>query len=172
MKKTAIAQSALTLLAVTAGAFLMALNTKTFVSTGGLYPGGITGLTILLQRACNMVFHVTPPFTPINLLLNVVPVYIGFRYIGKQFTLYSCVMIVLNSVFTDLIPDSVITQDVLLISIFGGILNGVAISICLNAGATSAEQAVYRHQPSRRGVSGDLRGQPARSNHFGRRGSL
>ena len=137
MKKTAIAQSALTLLAVTAGAFLMALNTKTFVSTGGLYPGGITGLTILLQRACNMAFHVTPPFTPINLLLNVVPVYIGFRYIGKQFTLYSCVMIVLNSVFTDLIPDSVITQDVLLISIFGGILNGVAISICLNAGATS-----------------------------------
>ena len=76
MKETAIAQSALTLLAVTAGAFLMALNTKTFVSTGGLYPGGITGLTILLQRACNMVFHVTPPFAPINLLLNVVPVYI------------------------------------------------------------------------------------------------
>ena len=235
MKKTAIAQSALTFLAVTVGAFLMALNTKTFVSTGGLYPGGITGLTILLQRACNMAFHVTPPFTPINLLLNVVPVYIGFRYIGKQFTLYSCVMIVLNSVFTDLIPDSVITQDVLLISIFGGILNGVAISICLNAGATSggtdfisiylseksnmdsfylilgfnavilciagilfgwdkalysilsvclddgaafdvqkipAEHAVYRHQPSRRGVSGDLCGQPARSNHFGRRGSL
>ena len=36
MKKTAIAQSALTLLAVTVGAFLMALNTKTFVNTGGL----------------------------------------------------------------------------------------------------------------------------------------
>ena len=71
------------------------------------------------------------------MLLNAVPVYIGFRYIGKKFTLFSCVMIVLNSVFTDLIPDMFITQDVLLISIFGGISNGLAIALCLNAGATS-----------------------------------
>ena len=31
-------------------AFFMALNIKTFVRTGGLYPGGATGLTILIQR--------------------------------------------------------------------------------------------------------------------------
>ena len=127
----------LTLLAVTAAAFVMALNTKTFVNTGGLYPGGVTGLTILIQRAADMMLHITLPFTPVNLLLNAVPVYIGFRYIGKKFTLFSCVMILLNSVFTDLIPDMFLTQDVLLISIFGGILNGLAIALCLNAGATS-----------------------------------
>lgn len=46
-------------------------------------------------------------------------------------------MILLNSFFTDLIPDHVITQDVLLIAIFGGIINGFSISLCLNAGATS-----------------------------------
>ena len=46
-------------------------------------------------------------------------------------------MILLNSFFTDLIPDHIITQDVLLISIFGGMINGVAISLCLNRGATS-----------------------------------
>lgn len=127
----------LTLLAVTAAAFVMALNTKTFVNTGGLYPGGVTGLTILIQRAADMALHLSLPFTLVNLLLNAVPVYIGFRYIGKKFTLFSCVMIVLNSVFTDLIPDMFITQDVLLISIFGGIINGLAIALCLNAGATS-----------------------------------
>ena len=127
----------LTLLAVTAAAFVMALNTKTFVNTGGLYPGGVTGLTILIQRAADRMLHVSLPFTLVNLLLNAVPVYIGFRYIGKKFTLFSCVMIVLNSVFTDLIPDMFITQDVLLISIFGGIINGLAIALCLNAGATS-----------------------------------
>ena len=32
---------------IVAAAFLMALNIKTFVRTGGLYPGGATGLTIL-----------------------------------------------------------------------------------------------------------------------------
>ncbi|MBR3630130.1 MAG: YitT family protein [Oscillospiraceae bacterium] len=127
----------LTLLAVTAAAFVMALNTKTFVNTGGLYPGGVTGLTILIQRAAEMTLHITLPFTLVNLLLNALPVYIGFRFIGKKFTLFSCVMIVLNSVFTDLIPGIFITQDVLLISIFGGIINGLAIALCLNAGATS-----------------------------------
>lgn len=29
---------------------VMALNIKTFVRTGGLYPGGATGLTLLIQR--------------------------------------------------------------------------------------------------------------------------
>ncbi len=127
----------ITILAVIFSAFLMALNTKTFVNTGGLYPGGVTGLTILIQRAFEMLMHITLPFSVINILLNLIPVYIGFRYIGKRFTLYSCLMIVLNSLFTDLIPASIITQDVLLISIFGGIINGLAIGICLNAGATS-----------------------------------
>lgn len=137
MQKTEIRKDFITILAVTAAAFVMALNTKTFVNTGGLYPGGVTGLTILIQRTASMLWNISLPFSVINILLNAAPVYIGFRFIGKRFTVYSCVMIVLNSVFTDLIPDQIITQDVLLISIFGGIINGVAISLCLNAGATS-----------------------------------
>lgn len=126
-----------TIIAVTFSAFLMALDTKTFVNTGGLYPGGVTGLTILIQRAVEMLIHVTLPFSLVNILLNAVPVYIGFRYIGKRFTLYSCLMIVLNSLFTDLIPPYIITEDVLLISIFGGIIHGLTVSICLNVNATS-----------------------------------
>ncbi len=135
--KNDLRKNIMTLAAVTIAAFLMALNTKTFVNTGGLYPGGITGLTILLQRIFRMTFGLTVPFSVINIILNLGPAYIGFRYIGKRFTAYSCIMILLNSFFTDLIPDHVITQDVLLIAIFGGIINGFSISLCLNAGATS-----------------------------------
>ena len=35
---------------------IMALNIKTFVRTGGLYPGGATGLTILIQRVADLFF--------------------------------------------------------------------------------------------------------------------
>ena len=69
--------------------------------------------------------------------LNAVPVYIGFRYIGKKFTLYSCLMIVLTSVLTDILPGYVITYDTLLISIFGGLINGFVISLCLHMNATT-----------------------------------
>lgn len=118
-------------------AVIMAVNIKTFVRTGGLYPGGATGLTILIQRIAEIFFRITIPYTIVNLLLNAIPVYIGFRFIGKKFTLYSCLMIVLTSVLTDLIPGYVITYDTLLISIFGGMINGLVISLCLMVEATT-----------------------------------
>ena len=118
-------------------AVIMALNIKSFVRTGGLYPGGATGLTLLLQRMGELFFHVTVPYTLVNVALNAVPVYIGFRFIGKKFTLYSCLMIVLTSVLTDILPGYAITYDTLLISIFGGLINGLVISMCLMMDATT-----------------------------------
>ena len=116
---------------------IMALNIKTFVRTGGLYPGGATGLTILIQSICEKFFLLSVPYTFVNLLLNVIPIYIGFRFIGKKFTLYSCLMIVLTSVLTDVIPEIAVTYDILLISIFGGIINGFVVSLCLSMNATT-----------------------------------
>lgn len=116
---------------------IMAVNIKTFVRAGGLYPGGATGLTILIQAIAERFFNVTIPYTVVNLLLNMVPIYIGFRFIGKKFTLYSCLMIILTGVLTDVIPGFVITYDTLLISIFGGMINGFIISLCLLMNATT-----------------------------------
>ncbi len=72
------------LITVIISAFLMALNTKTFVNTGGLYPGGVTGLTILIQRIFKLLLDITLPFSVVNIFLNSIPVYIGFRFIGKK----------------------------------------------------------------------------------------
>lgn len=122
---------------ITLAALLMAANIQTFVRTGGLYPGGATGLTILIQRLSELLFGTEPPYTIINLLLNAVPIYIGLRYIGRKFTLYSLLMIFLTGIFTDFLPAYAITYDTLLISIFGGLINGTAISLCLWVNATS-----------------------------------
>lgn len=125
------------ILVVCLASVIMALNIKSFVRTGGLYPGGATGLALLIQRAVEMFFDLTLPYTLINILLNAIPIWIGFRFIGKKFTLYSCLMIVLTSVLTDLLPGYAITYDTLLISIFGGLINGCVISLCLMVNATS-----------------------------------
>ena len=118
-------------------AVIMALNIKTFVRTGGLFPGGATGLTILIQRSARMFFHIEVPYTLVNVILNAIPVYIGFRYIGKKFTGYSCLMILLSGILTDLLPGYSITSDILLISIFGGTINGSVMSLCLFGNATT-----------------------------------
>ncbi len=126
-----------TILVVCLASLLMALNINTFVQTGGLYPGGATGLTILIQRLAERFLDIRLSFAVVNFLLNMIPIYIGFRYIGKKFTLYSCLMIVLTGILTDLIPSYIITYDTLLISIFGGIINGFSISLCLRMDTTS-----------------------------------
>lgn len=117
--------------------FVMAVNIKSFVRTGGLFPGGATGLTLLIQRSCEMFFNIAVPYTIINILLNLGPIYIGYRFIGKKFTFYSIVMIMLTNILTDIIPGWAITYDTLLISIFGGLVNGFVISLCLRVEATT-----------------------------------
>lgn len=116
---------------------VMAINIKSFVRTGGLYPGGATGLTLLIQRAFEMFANISLPYTLINVLLNLIPIYIGFRFIGKKFTLYSVLTIMLTNILTDVLPSFPITYDILLISIFGGLVNGAVISLCLMMNATT-----------------------------------
>ena len=116
---------------------LMAFNIKSFVHAGDLFPGGVTGLTVLIQRLAETFLGVELPYSPINLLLNAFPVYIGFRFVGKKFTLLSLLSIIVSSFLTDILPVYSITEDMLLIAVFGGILSGVAVSLCLYADATS-----------------------------------
>ena len=122
---------------VIVASFVFAVNIKTFVHTGGLIPGGATGLTLLIQEIFDKFFSIAIPYTPVNILINAVPVYIGFRFIGKKFTALSCTVIVLTGILTDLIPTYTLTDDILLICVFGGLINGMAISLCLFADATS-----------------------------------
>ena len=122
---------------ILAASVIMAVNLKTFVRTGGLIPGGFTGLTRLLQEISDLLWGVEPPFTAINLVLNAVPIVISFKFIGKKFTVYSCLMIVVSGLLTDIIPGFTLTDDPLLVAVFGGLFSAVAISICLLANATA-----------------------------------
>ena len=130
-------QDSRTILMVIIASVVMAVNINTFVMTGGLYPGGVTGLTLLIQRFGESFFGVHLPFAVVNILLNLIPIYIGFRYIGKKFTMYSCLMIGLTAFLIDVIPSHIVTEDILLISIFGGIINGIAVSLCLRSDTTA-----------------------------------
>lgn len=128
---------AIRVLMITLSSLIVAVNLKSFVAAGDLFPGGFTGVTRLIQRCALEFAGVELPFGPINLALNAVPALISFKLVGKRFTLYSCLTIVLTSIFTDLIPAFEITEDILLISIFGGMINGFAGALCLHVRVTS-----------------------------------
>ncbi len=136
-REIALRQDVLRVLAVTAASLIFAVNFKSFVQTGDLFPGGFTGLTRLIMRCALEFGGVELPFGPINLLTNAIPVFISLKFIGKRFTAFSCLCILLTSVFTDLVPSLPITEDTLLICVFGGLINGLGSGLLLTARVSS-----------------------------------
>ena len=125
------------LLLIATGSVIMALGIVSFVRTAGLFPGGFTGLSLLVQESCTRYLGFTPPYSLFSLSLNFVAAAVCFRYIGKRFALFSMLAVVITSVLTDLLPAMPLATDPLLNSVFGGLVNGLAISLCLRADAST-----------------------------------
>ena len=125
------------LICVITASFLIAVNLNTFVEQGGLIPGGFNGITKLIQRVALAFLGIRIPFSLINFLLNAFPAIVCLRCVGKKFTIFSIVMVLMTGFWTDILPVYHVTGDLLLISVFGGILNGFANSIALNGGSSS-----------------------------------
>ena len=123
------------LLLITLGAVLVSFNLCSFVRTAGLFPGGFTGLSLLIQEICTRFAGFTPPYSILSLTLNCLAAAVCFRYVGKHFALFSMLSVAITSVLTDIIPTFAVATDPLLNSVFGGLINGAAISLCLRANA-------------------------------------
>ena len=123
------------------GSALMAFNINTFVRSGGLIPGGFTGVTILTQEIFLEFLGIGIPFSLVLFVLNAVPAIVCFRIVGKKFTMYSVLMVILTGLMTDFMPEALIgfvnLDNPLLSAVFGGILAGVSTVLCLMADATS-----------------------------------
>ncbi|MCI6255773.1 MAG: YitT family protein [Clostridiales bacterium] len=130
-------RSVLDLLLLLLGSAIFALNMNTFIAAGDLVPGGFSGLSILIQGIARKFFHVSIPFSVLNIGLNAIPAILSYRLVGKRFTLLSCFNIFFFSLLVDLLPKYEIVDDPLLVAVFGAILGGVAISLVLNSGASS-----------------------------------
>ena len=149
-----VTADARTLILVVISALMMAVNLKSFINQGDLLPGGVNGLSVLIQRISDTFFHVQIPFSAISLPLNALPALLAFRTVGRKFTIFSCLCIVLMSFFTDAIPSFAITEDPLLIAVFGGLVNGTALSLALNAGAsTGGSDFIAMYFSVKKGIS-------------------
>ena len=140
-QKDRLKEFVIRVLVIALSSLIVAINLKSFVAAGDLFPGGFTGVARLIQRCALEFGGVELPFGPINLALNAIPAVISFKLVGRRFTLYSCLTILLTSIFTDLVPAFEITEDILLISVFGGMISGFAGCLCLWVRVTSGGTA-------------------------------
>lgn len=129
-------RDAASIVCILLGSFIVAVNMNTFVEQGKLVPGGFSGLAKLLQRVGLTFYDTKISFTLLNVVFNAVPAVFAYRLVGKKFTILSCVSLFTVSILVDELPVIPITGDILLISVFGGIINGLGMSLVLNSNAS------------------------------------
>lgn len=125
-----------TTLMIIASALISALSLKVFISAGGLFPGGFSGLAVLLSRLIFRETGIDIPFGLLYVSFNILPTILVYKYVGKWFTRYSVLQYALVSILVAVIPEMEITYDIVLIAIFGGILSGISASLALAANAS------------------------------------
>lgn len=121
----------LSLIGITIGVFLLAVGLNLFLEPNTIAPGGVTGFAIVLKQITNIPVYIT------NLLINIPLFIIGIIILGKNFgwkTLYATALL---SLFLKIIPIEAVTTDLLLSSIFGGLVVGLGLGIVFKSGGTT-----------------------------------
>lgn len=116
------------LLLIFSGVALATLAMKGFMIPNKFVDGGITGISILLNKTLNIDISV------LMIGLNLVFIYLGYKRIGKTFAVQTSIAIVLLSLALLLPSINPITHDKLLIAIFGGILIGAGMGLVIRGG--------------------------------------
>jgi uncharacterized membrane-anchored protein YitT (DUF2179 family) len=122
---------------VTAGSVLVALAMNLFLIPANIYSSGFTGIAQLLSKLLS-------DHTPINvslgfllLMLNIPVAILGWKKVGKSFTMYSFLSVALSSLFLTLIPIKQVSSDILLNAVFGGVISAIGVGITLKWGAST-----------------------------------
>ena len=116
---------------ITIGAILMSIGLEVFLVPNNVIDGGITGISIMLSYITGWKLGV------FLFVLNLPFFFIGYKQIGKTFalsTLYGIVVLSITSIFLHHVP--AFTQDILLASIFGGMIVGVGVGIVIRYGGS------------------------------------
>lgn len=134
MKKLPPARLA-SFLMVVVGNFLYALSVKVFLLPTGLVTGGTTGLAMVVNHLCGL------PVSAFVLIFNVLMLLLGWLMLGRALAITTLASSLLYPAFLELIGlvigDFVLTEDLLLNTIFFGLGIGVSLGIVIRAGAST-----------------------------------
>ena len=114
---------------LTFGSVLAAFALETFLIPNTILDGGVTGISIFVSKLTES------PVSGLVLILNIPFIYIGYKSLGKEFLMsavYSMILFSLSlSVFQYIEP---VTEQMLLATVYGGILLGIGVGIVLRYG--------------------------------------
>jgi len=110
------------------GVFISVVALKGFMLPNNFVDGDVTAISILFKE----IFQIHISFFLV--LINLPFVYIGYRLIGKTFAVKSLISISLMAFLMVVVEVPVVTNDKLLIAVFGGFLMGLGLGLVVRGG--------------------------------------
>lgn len=128
-KKTRPLEVIQDMLFMLAGVIIAGYALKGFLVPNHFFDGGITGISLLVHELYFINLGV------VIILLNLPFVIVSYFSVGGRFAARMFGSVVLLGIFLLILPDIPITNDKLLVSIFGGVFLGIGIGLVMRAGA-------------------------------------
>lgn len=117
------------------GNLIYALGIVLFIIPGGLITGGTTGIGLALKNSFGLDVSIVIG------VFNVLMFILGYIFFGKKFALGTTVSTVSYPIFLfileKIIGDFELTNDILLCTIFGGLLLGISIALIIRTGGST-----------------------------------
>lgn len=117
------------ILLITAGIFSAAFGLKGFLLTNHFIDGGVTGISLLVTELTNISLYI------LILCLNIPFVILGYTMLGKQFAIKTALAIIGLALCVAIVDFPIVTDDNLLIAVFGGFFLGAGIGLSVRGGA-------------------------------------
>ncbi len=113
------------------GVLIMAMSLEYFLGPNTIAPGGVTGFAVVIDKLTSIPIYIT------NLVINIPLFILGMKTLGKSAAIKTIYSTILLSLFLRILPSTVLTHDIFLSAIFGGLLMGIGLGIVFKFGGTT-----------------------------------
>lgn len=128
-KKNSIWKTTFEILFMTIGAALAAFALEEFLVPNSILDGGINGIAIIVNRLTGFRLGI------LIFCLNIPFLYIGYRSLGKRFLIKSMYSMIVFSLLIEVFEEApMVTDEILLALVYGGVLLGFGVGLIIKCG--------------------------------------
>ena len=132
-KRLSLKTVAMNIVCFVLGAVLFAVSVDVFTAPNDIAPGGVTGIATMIGNATGL------PIGAMTLAINVPIFLLAWIFINFEYAFKSCIGLVFTSIAVDVLAPYLpeYTGNVMLASLFGGIIMGIALGLIFMRGSST-----------------------------------
>ncbi|MGY5353893.1 YitT family protein [Wenyingzhuangia sp. IMCC45467] len=128
-KNTNFVNSLKDTLLIIIGIFSASFGFKGFLLTNDFIDGGATGISLLISAVSGIPLYI------LIIIVNLPFIFMGYKIMGKQFAIKTALAIAGLALCVATVPFPNVTNDDLLVAVFGGFFLGAGIGLAVRGGA-------------------------------------